>query len=115
MKRMTCIIATCSIVAAGCSNAATDDGEELGAVGEDLNGVIIPSGANLTRRTFSDTSEAARQSDTTAYYKQVRIGADGVSGPTIAAGLSTLNAFIANYQFAANDVRAFYYNRGDLG
>ena len=113
MKRMRFILATCS-VAVGCSSGSVDDGEAIGTIGEALNGDLSTNG-NLTRRTFSNTSEGARRLDTSAYYNQVRIGADGVSDTTISAGLWNLNAFIANYGFAGREVVTFYYNRGDLG
>jgi len=97
-----------------CSSKTVSDEDSLNTTQQALNGSLNPQGF-LVNKSFSQTTEALRQSDTQAYYTTVRVGSNGVSGGTIASDLSTLSAFKTFYGFGASDYVARYYNRGDLG
>jgi hypothetical protein len=100
------------LAAASCSDLS----EPLSIEREALNGELTAVGP-LTKLSFSNTSETARQNETLSYYNTVRIAADGSGSATIASNLSTLAAFKLRYAFdgSLSEKITKYYNRGDLG
>jgi hypothetical protein len=100
----------------GCSNSDVGIGESLGETGEALNGALSARGFLVKTSTVSSPDEATRQLDTKNYYLSPRTGtASNGSGSTIWSALPTLTAFRNLYFGWGSEVRARYYNRGDLG
>jgi hypothetical protein len=105
-----------ALVACSAPNGGDDAGEPVSEEGQALNGTLTTNG-NLTRARFNQPDESLRESDTQEYYRTASIASDGRSGSgTIRTAIPTLARFISYYQLGGRDeVRAHYYNRGDLG
>jgi mono/diheme cytochrome c family protein len=113
MNKFICAGAACLTVI-GCIPPPDDGGDQITedrsflSVGQDQGHFLV-----LPPLLFPD--EVDRRADTDLYYKNVRIGADGKSGGTIASALATLTAFRTVYRMNGNEENTLYYNRGDLG
>lgn len=114
MKRIVYGAAICASFAVACS---TDEPtEDAGTQAEKLT--YIKSLGPLVKKSlsFSEPNEANRQTNTGQYYDSIQVSANGTTNiGNITNKISTLTDFKTVYGFAATDVRADYYNRGDLG
>jgi hypothetical protein len=105
-------VAVASLALVGC--ALDPSKEDIETTRGALNGSLSPNGY-LIRKSFNQTSEFSRESETDTYYGTVHVGSNGVSGGTIATALPNLTAFRSVYHFAGAEHTTYYYNRGDLG
>ncbi|MET0795568.1 MAG: hypothetical protein ABW061_28880 [Polyangiaceae bacterium] len=118
MNRLFLAVMMCSLASA-CSSKSGDEEEAVQGAVENLKYIPSTGGvANgpLTKKSYSETNETNRRTNTTAYYNTVSVSSNGTTSVgTISSALSTLTAFKTNYGFNASEVKTFYYNRGDLG
>jgi hypothetical protein len=80
-----------------------------------LNG-SLSSKSNLSRKTITTADEFERRKDTDLYHREVGLDPNGgYTSGTIAPFMTSFTSFKNRYGFPTGEVKAFYYNRGDLG
>jgi hypothetical protein len=113
MRKFICAAAA-SLAVLGCVSPPGDGADEFA---EDQQALSVGQnqGHFLVKPPYREPNESLRRDETDAYYRTVRVGADGKSGGTIASALGTLAAFQKLYRMNGSEDRTLYYNRGDLG